>query len=67
MIVVHLLTNDEDSLIDKSVEKYKARLARSESQNPIIEDVEYGIDFKCNSSANPPSMPKNFEQDIVKV
>lgn len=64
MIVVNLLTNDNEEMIEKTVEKYKSKMQRSGSQNPIIEDVEYGVDSRRNSE-----IPKNFEEPggVVKV
>ncbi len=73
MIVVHLLTDDEESVIDKTMDKYKAKVKRSGSKNPIIEDVEYGVDSRRNSmnSQVDSSLPaKHFEQEpggVVKV
>lgn len=75
MIVVNLLTDDDSSIVEQTMEKYKAKMARSGSQNPIIEDVEYGLDSRRNSTTAPvgaPEIAKNFDhqQDpggVVKV
>jgi len=56
MIVVHLLTEDESNVVEQTLEKYKAKVVRSASQNPIIEDVEYGVDSRRSSFANPPTV-----------
>ena len=61
MIVVKLLTDDDSDLKDK-LDKYKPRVGRSPSQNPIIEDVEYGMDSR-RSSMNKP-IPKHFDEDM---
>lgn len=53
MIVVHVLTEDDASVVEQTLEKYKAKVARSASQNPIIEDVEYGVDSRRSSFATP--------------
>ena len=53
MIVVHVFTEDDASVVEQTLEKYKAKVARSASQNPIIEDVEYGVDSRRSSFANP--------------
>jgi len=57
MIVVHLLTEDESNVVEQTLEKYKAKVVRSGSQNPIIEDVEYGVDSRRSSFANQNTMP----------
>ena len=57
MIVVHLLTEDESNVVEQTLEKYKAKVVRSASQNPIIEDVEYGVDSRRSSFANQNTMP----------
>ena len=80
MIVVHVLTEDDTDVVQQTMEKYKTKMARSASQNPIIEDVEYGIDSRRssmnqntsdpstnleNSGQKPPEMAKNFEQEMM--
>ena len=60
MIVVKLLT-DDDSNVQERLDKYKPRMGRSGSQNPIIEDVEYGLDSRRNSVNK--NIPKDFEAD----
>lgn len=81
MIVVHILTeDDEPSVVEKTMEKYKSKMTRSGSQNPIIEDVEYGIDSRRSSMAQPnqrsnesdqspnqPDLAKNFEHELSGV
>jgi len=53
MIVVHILTEDDADVVEKTLEKYKAKMTRSASQNPIIEDVEYGVDSRRSSFGAP--------------
>ena len=53
MIVVHILTEDDADVVEKTLEKYKAKMTRSASQNPIIEDVEYGVDSRRSSFGVP--------------
>ena len=60
MIVVKLLT-DDDSNVQERLDKYKPRMGRSASQNPIIEDVEYGLDSRRNSINKNINIPKDFE------
>lgn len=60
MIVVKMLT-DDDSNVQERLDKYKPRMGRSASQNPIIEDVEYGLDSRRNSVNK--NIPKDFEAD----
>ena len=60
MIVVKLLT-DDDSNVQERLDKYKPRMGRSGSQNPIIEDVEYGLDSRRNSINKNINIPKDFE------
>lgn len=58
MIVVHILTEDDSDVVEKTLEKYKAKMTRSASQNPIIEDVEYGVDSRRSSfGASPYPIP----------
>merc|ERR1712026_222483 len=72
MIVVHNCVDDRPEM-SEVLDKY--RVKRSSSQNPIIEDVEYGVDsrrssFSNNQSTNQPAIPKKFDQEtggIVKV
>jgi len=68
MIVVHILTEDDANVVEQTLEKYKAKVARSASQNPIIEDVEYGVDSRRSSFATPVPVPgiKQAELDIAK-
>merc|ERR1739848_373870 len=40
MIVVHQLTDDDTDVVQQTIDKYKSKMQRSSSQNPIIEDVE---------------------------
>lgn len=56
MIVVKLLT-DEDTDIKEKMDKYKPKMGRSDSKNPIMEDVEYGMDSRRNSVTKPPMEP----------
>ena len=53
MIVVKILT-DEDTDIKEKIDKYKPKVGRSDSKNPIMEDVEYGMDSRRNSVAKQP-------------
>ncbi len=76
MIAVTILTNEK---VEAAIERYMSsaggRLGRSNSQNPIIEDAEYGVDSRRSSltmnsrpaSSRPqqpatPEIPKDFEQ-----
>ena len=74
MVVVHNCVDDRPEMVEQALDKY--RVKRSSSHNPIIEDVEYGIDSRRSSvqSTNNPSsnttIPKKFDQEpggVVKV
>ena len=78
MLVVHHCVENADS-VEVNLDKYRVPRGpkRSSSANPIIEDVEYGVDSRRASSVSQcqqPELAKKFDQDqadhpggIVKV
>merc|ERR1712062_154665 len=66
MVVVHNCVDADSVDVNQALDKY--RVKRSNSHNPIIEDVEYGIDSRrasVESSAEP--LPKKFDDEQSKV
>ena len=72
MVVVHNCIDDRPEIVQEALDKY--RVKRSSSHNPIIEDVEYGIDSRRSSvqsnNQSATAIPKKFDQEpggVVKV
>merc|ERR1712062_163822 len=65
MVVVHNCVDADSVDVNEALNKY--RVKRSSSRNPIIEDVEYGIDSRRASVESSESLPKKFDAEQSNV
>jgi hypothetical protein len=59
MVVVEQVNSNK---VERTMDKYVAKMGRSASKDPIIEDVEYGVDSRRSSVTTDTDMQNNQQQ-----